>query len=287
MKTGLILEGGAMRGMFTAGVMDVLMENDITFDGMIGVSAGAVFGCNYKSYQPGRVIRYNTAYCRDPRYASFRSLLRTGDLYGEQFCYYEIPEHLDPFDRATFAASPMEFYVVCTDVQTGKPVYHKCTDGGAEDLRWMRASASMPLVSRIVEIDGRGYLDGGISDSIPAAYFKSIGYDRRVAVLTQPAGYIKKKNRLLPLLRRALRAYPQMIRALEERHIAYNTATAAIARAEAAGDMFVIRPPHGLNIGAVEHHPEKLTAVYQIGRETAARSLDDLRAYLAISGTNK
>ena len=133
MKTGLVLEGGAMRGMFTAGVLDVLMEHGIVLDGAIGVSAGAVFGCNYKSHQIGRVIRYNTQYCNDKRYASFGNLLRTGNLYSEQFCYHTVPEKLDVFDTKAFAENPMDFFVVCTDVRTGDPIYHKCRTGDAED----------------------------------------------------------------------------------------------------------------------------------------------------------
>ena len=167
MKTGLILEGGAMRGMFTAGVLDVLMEQGITVDGMVGVSAGAVFGCNYKSHQIGRTIRYNTTYCNDKRYASFRNLLRTGNLYSEDFCYHEVPEKLDPFDDKAFRESPMDYFVVCTDVRTGDPIYHKCRTGDAEDVLWMEASASMPLAAKIVRIGHYGLLDGGVADSIP------------------------------------------------------------------------------------------------------------------------
>ncbi|MFR2189268.1 MAG: patatin family protein, partial [Blautia sp.] len=186
MKTGLIMEGGAMRGMFTAGVIDVLMEAGVCFDGAIGVSAGAVFGCNYKSRQIGRVIRYNKAYCQDPRYVSFRSLLRTGDIYGEEFCYHELPDRLDPFDVKTYEENPMDFYVVCTDVETGKPVYHNCLKGDAEDIQWMRASASMPALSRFVNLDGHMLSDGGTADSIPVRFFESIGYERNVVILTQP-----------------------------------------------------------------------------------------------------
>ena len=170
MKTGLIMEGGAMRGMFTAGVLDVLMENGLVTDGAIGVSAGAVFGCNYKSHQIGRVIRYNTEYCNDKRYASFKNLVKTGNLYSEQFCYHEVPEKLDPFNEAAFAASPMDFFVVCTDVKTGEPIYHKCRKGDAEDVRWMEASASMPLAAKIVKIGHYGLLDGGVADSIPVRF---------------------------------------------------------------------------------------------------------------------
>ena len=193
MKTGLVLEGGAMRGMFTAGVLDVLMEHGITVDGAIGVSAGAVFGCNYKSHQIGRPIRYSTEYCKDKRYASFGNLLRTGNLYSEQFCYHTVPEKLDPFDAKTFREDPMDFFLVCTDVRTGDPIYHKCRTGDAEDIQWMQASSSMPLAAKIVKIGHYQLLDGGIADSIPVRFFESIGYKRNLIVLTQPKGFVKKK----------------------------------------------------------------------------------------------
>lgn len=198
MKRGLVMEGGAMRGLFTAGVTDVMMEAGIVFDGAIGVSAGAVFGGNYKAGQAGRVLRYNLRFCKDPRYSSLRSLIKTGDLFGADFCYREIPDHLDPFDQAAYAANPMDFFVVATDVHTGRAVYHNCLDGGREDLEWFRASASMPLASRIVSVGGYDLLDGGIADSIPLAYLEEQGYDRNVVVLTQPMGYVKTKNKAMP-----------------------------------------------------------------------------------------
>ncbi len=170
MKTGLVLEGGAMRGMFTAGVLDVLMENGITVDGAIGVSAGAVFGCNYKSHQIGRVIRYNTEYCNDKRYASFRNLLRTGNLYSEDFCYHDVPEKLDPFDEKAFAESP---WTSLSSAPTCTPATLSTTSaasGDAEDVRWMEASASMPLAAKIVQIGHYGLLDGGVADSIPIRF---------------------------------------------------------------------------------------------------------------------
>ena len=214
MKTGLVLEGGAMRGMFTAGVLDVLMEAGVAVDGAVGVSAGAAFGCNYKSRQIGRAIRYNMTYCRDPRYCSLRSLVRTGDLYGVDFCYRVIPMELDPFDVETFARNPMPFYAVCTDLRTGKPVYHLLQNGGEEDMAWIRASASMPTRDLVlVRVDSHELLDGGIADSIPLRFFESIGYERNIVVLTQPQGFIMEKNRYLPLLRVALRKYPKAFRA--------------------------------------------------------------------------
>ena len=198
MKTGLVLEGGAMRGMFTAGVLDVLMEHGLTTDGTIGVSAGAVFGCNFKSHQIGRVIRYNTEYCNDKRYASFRNLLRTGNLYSEDFCYHEVPEKLDPFDEEAFRASPMDFFVVCTDLRTGDPIYHKCRSGDAEDVRWMEASASMPLAAKAVRIGHYSLLDGGVADSIPVRFFESLGYKRNLIILTQPKGFVKRRTPCCP-----------------------------------------------------------------------------------------
>ena len=280
-KKGLILEGGAMRGLFTAGVMDVLMENHVTFDGAIGVSAGAVFGCNYKSEQIGRVLRYNTRFCNDPRYASFRSLLKTGDLYGADFCYHELPNKLDLFDTDTYEKNPMEFYVVCTDVQTGKPVYHSCPTGKDTDITWMRASASMPMVSRVVEVGGHQLLDGGISDSIPIRKFQELGYQKNVIVLTQPMDYIKHKNKLLPLLRIALRKYPEVIHALEVRHDMYNQTTAYVRLLEQQGDVCVIRPDAPLNIKQVVHDPAELKRVYDLGRKAGEAKLKDVQAFLA------
>ena len=179
MKTGLVLEGGAMRGMYTAGVLDIFMENNITVDGAIGVSAGATFGCNFKSKQIGRSIRYNMKYSHDPRYVGIRSLIKTGDLYGADFCYKELPNKLDLFDVETYQKNPMEFYVVATDINTGKPVYHLCPDGDERDIEWYRASASMPLVSRIVKIDGIELLDGGIADAIPIHKFQEMGFEKK------------------------------------------------------------------------------------------------------------
>lgn len=277
---GLVLEGGAMRGLFTAGVLDVMMEQDIRVDGAIGVSAGAVFGCNYKSRQIGRTLRYNTRYCRDWRYASFRSLLLTGDLFGEKFCYHDIPETLDPFDVEAYRANPMAFYCVCTDVETGKAVYHRCDDGGAEDLQWFRASASMPLVSRTVSIGGMKLLDGGVADSIPLRAFEGMGYGRNIVILTQPEGFVKEPNSLLPLMRRVLRRYPKLISAMEDRHVRYNADTAYVKAREQEGACLVIRPPRRLDVGQVERDPEKLRAAYALGRQAAEEKLAAIRAFV-------
>ena len=280
MKKGLVLEGGAMRGLFSAGVMDVLMENGIEFDGLIGVSAGACFGCNYKSRQIGRALRYNMKYCADPRYCSFRSLIKTGDLYGAEFCYHYLPRKLDPFDEAAFNANPMEFHVVCTDVATGKAVYRACNYANDDYMEWIRASASMPLVSRMVSLDGMRLLDGGIADSVPLKYFESIGYDRNIVVLTQPADYRKSPSKLLPLMKLKLRKYPHLLKTMARRHEIYNETSAYIRRREAEGSLLVIRPDESLPVGRVEHDPEKLRLAYEIGRHAAEARINEIKAYL-------
>ncbi len=281
-KKGLILEGGAMRGMFTCGVVDVLMENEIHFDGAAGISAGAVFGCNYKSGQIGRAIRYNKNYCRDPRYCSFRSLIMTGDLYGADFCYRELPEVLDPFDTETFEKNPVEFYVGATNVENGKCIFHKCSDGKGKDVQWMQASASMPLASRPVAIDGYLLLDGGISDSVPFKFMESKGYNRNLIILTQPDGFVKKKSGVIPLLKLTSRKYPAIIKAMARRHEMYNRQMDEIKEREEKGISFVIRPPEALGISRTERNPEELERVYQMGRREAERRLPELRRFMSV-----
>ena len=280
MKKGLVLEGGSMRGMFSAGVIDVLLENNIHFDGIVGVSAGAAFGCNYKSKQIGRTIRYNTKYCNDKRYCSFKSLLTTGDIFGADFCYRRIPFELDIFDTETFKNSPVEFFVTATDIETGKAVYHKCTDGLDDDLLWFRASASMPLVSRVVEIGNKKLLDGGVADSVPIKFIESKGYDKNVVVLTQPKDFVKEKNPMLPFIKLKYKKFPKFVAAVANRHNIYNETTKYIKEKEKAGELFVIRPPESLNIKSVCHDKNELLRVYNIGRCEAKKHLSALKEYL-------
>lgn len=278
---GLVLEGGALRGLFTAGILDVLMENNVLFDKAAGVSAGAAFGCNYKSHQPGRVLRYNLEYGSDWRYKSFRSLLFTGDLYGTSFCYHKLPEELDVFDAAAFASDPMEFYAVATDVLTGRPVYHKLTDGGNEDMEWIRASASMPLASRVVTINGQKLLDGGISDSIPLEFLEKQGCTKNLVILTQPSDYTKRQYRYRGAIRAALHKYPALSAALFERHVMYNAQTAYVKVREDEGSAFVLRPPESLNIGPLEKDPREIRRVYDTGRDLASKKLQQILDFLS------
>lgn len=281
MRKGLVLEGGAMRGLFTAGVLDVFMENGITFDGAAGVSAGACFGVNLKSHQPGRTLRYNKRFCRNWHYRSYRSLLLTGDLYGGDFCYHELPDKLDVFDTETFAKNPMEFYAVATDCVKGEPVYHLLTDGAYEDLEWIRASASMPLAAKVVRIGDKFLLDGGITDSIPLKFMEEKGYDRNVVILTQPIDYVKHSyKKVMPLVKASLHKYPGVINAIARRHLMYNGQTTYIKLKEDAGEIFVIRPPEALNIGALEKDPLQMQRVYDIGRKAGTEALSAVIEFL-------
>lgn len=280
MKKGLILEGGAMRGMFTAGVLDVFMENGIDFDGAIGVSAGATFGCNFKSRQIGRAIRYNKRFSHNWRYCSIRSLIFTGDLYGAKFCYDTLPNKLDIYDLETYRKNPMEFWCVASDCVTGQPVYKKLETCDANDLTWMRASASMPLASSVVEVDGYKLLDGGMTDSIPLKYFEGLGYNRNVVVLTQPREFQKKPANLMGLMRVMLRKYPKLVDAMSRRHIVYNEETADVFAKADRGELFVICPAAPLGISRTEKDPNELQWVYEEGRRIALEQLPKIKRFL-------
>jgi len=269
-----------MRGMFTAGVLDVFMENGIVFDGAIGVSAGAVFGCNFKSHQIGRAIRYNKNFCGDKRYVSYMNWLKEGELYPVEFCYNTLPNKLDVFDSKSYKDNPMEFWIVATNANTGEAVYHKCMNGDAEDIQWMRASASMPVFSKMVPIDGMELSDGGTSDSIPLKYFESIGYDRNVVIATQPKGYEKKSYPFMRFIRLYLRNYPNLINALERRHEMYNATTKYLDECEADGSILLIRPQEALKVKPSEKNPDELERVYQLGRKEGARRLDDVKKFI-------
>lgn len=280
-KFGLVLEGGAMRGMFTAGVTDVLMENGINFDGAIGVSAGATFGCNVKSKQPGRAIRYNKKYCKDKRYCSIWSLIKTGDLYGAEFCYNILPNQLDIYDVQTYRENPMPFYIVASDCNTGKPVYKELKTCDANDLTWMRASASMPLASKIVKVDGYELLDGGMTDSIPLEYFENLGFNKNLVILTQPREYKKKDNKLMWLMKIMLKKYPLIVEAMKNRAKVYNQKKEYVFKKEQQGDVFVICPETDLGVSRTENNPDELQRIYDLGRQTMQNNLENLKTFMS------
>lgn len=281
-RKGLVLEGGGMRGLFSAGVIDIMMENGIVFDGLVGVSAGASFGCNYKSMQPGRVLRYNLRFRNDPKYMGWRSLLRTGDIVGGSFSYHYMPMKLDIFDVETFEKNPMEFHVVCTDVKTGEAVYRRIDHIDYNALEWMRASASLPILSRPVHIGNREMLDGGIADSIPLRYFESEGFKKNIVVLTQPKGYTKKKTKLMPLFHTIMRKYPAIVEAMGKRHLMYNRELEYITEQQHKGKCLIISPNDTLPISRTSKDPVKMNEVYQIGRKTGEQYLPAIKAFLGI-----
>lgn len=278
MKTGLVLEGGGVRGIYTAGVLDVFLENKVTFDAVIGVSAGAIHGCSYLSGQHGRSIRYYTNYCSDPRFMSVSSLIKTGDLVGVDFCYHEIPEKLDIYDNEAFKRCSVPFYAVCSNVETGKAECLQITDMNAQ-IDILRASASMPYVSRIVTIDGKKYLDGGSTDSIPVEAFQKMGYRKNVVVLTRDAAYRKKPEFRL-LAKWMYRKYPAFAKVQANRYLDYNRTVERILKMERQGSIFVIRPSVPPAIGRMEKDPEKVRKLYDLGREDALRALADLQDWL-------
>ena len=278
MKIGLVLEGGAMRGLFTAGILDVFMEHRIKYDGLIGVSAGACFGCNYKSSQIGRVLRYNKRFARDSRYCSWKSLLTTGDLFGAQFCYRDLPNKLDIFDTKAFEANPMEFHLVATDALTGRPVYKKLDKADNDTLDWIRASASMPIVSRPMRIGEGIYLDGGLSDGIPLKYFESIGYQKNVVITTRPKGYRKFPRKSIGLAKPFLRKFPAVYKALKTRHIWYNETLDYISERVEAGAAILISPDEPLEISRVCHDRDVMQRVYDLGRKAAERRIDEIKS---------
>lgn len=271
-----------MRGLWTAGIIDVMMEHDVWPDGLIGVSAGAAFGCNYKSRQIGRAIRYNMRFAKDARYSGIRSLLTTGNYFNAEFGYRIIPKQYEIFDDDAFNRNPMAFIVVCTDVETGKAVYQQLDEANYDTYDWIRASASMPLVSRVVSVGGRKLLDGGVADSIPLEYSESIGYDRNVVILTQPQGYQKSHNSLMPLMRIALRRYPEMIKAMDRRHLMYNEELEYVAQAEREGRCLVIRPDDRIPIGHISHDPAEMHHVYLLGRNIGERYIERIKEFWGI-----
>lgn len=282
MKTGLMLEGGALRGLYTMGIVDVLIEEHIFFDGMIGVSAGAAFGCNYKSQQSGRVLRYNQRFAHDWRFCSVRSWLCTGDLFGADFGYHQVPEELDPFDFKAFNAHPTAFWLVATDVETGKAVYKQITKRMHMDevCEWIRASSSMPLVSQYVEINGQKLLDGGLADSIPLKFFNEQGYERNIVILTQPRSYTKQPNRLMPLMRMIYHRQPRFVETIARRHDMYNEQLRYVAEQEKVGKAFVIAPEAKLPIQHITHDPKRMQRTYDMGRQQALALLPQIKAFL-------
>lgn len=279
MKIGIVLEGGAMRGLFTAGVLDTLLAENIRIDAAFTVSAGALFGVNFFSKQSGRVLRYNKKYLHDKRYMSLHSLLTTGNIVNRDFAFYELPFTLDPFDQETFAESGADFWVTLTNVETGEAEYVKITDAFAQ-MEALRATSAMPLVSKIVEIDGKKYLDGGIADSIPLEKCLELGYDKIIVILTRPLEYRKKPSSTL-LFKWFYRRYPKFVARWANRYADYNNTVEKIIELNEKQQIFVIRPSQELNIRRIEKDLTKIQAMYDLGVADGKNAIAKLKEYLA------
>lgn len=280
MKSCLVLEGGAKRGIYTAGVLDVFLENNIIADAVIGVSAGAIHGCSYAAKQKGRSIRYNLKYNNDYRFMSFKSLIKTGNMVDTEFAYHELPDKLDPFDHENFEKSETKFYATCTNVETGKPEYIFCPNLRKDYIDYLRASASMPLVSQIVEMNGKKYLDGGIADSIPLKAAFDLGFEKNIVVLTRPLGYRKHKFSLLWLAKIVYRKFPNFIKALKVRHEDYNQTLDYIKELEDNKKILVIRPSKLIKISRMETNPEIIKQMYELGRSDGLNMLSKVKEFI-------
>ena len=279
MKVGLVLEGGAMRGMFTAGVLDVFLDEQIHIDGIVSVSAGALFGVNFPSKQKGRVLRYNKKYLNDKRYMGWHSLFTTGNIVNKDFAFYQLPFELDVFDQEAFARSGIDFYTVLTNVESGEAEYVKIHDA-FEQMETLRATSAMPFVSKMVEIDGKKYLDGGIADSIPLRFCQQLGYDKIIVVLTRPLDY--RKTPTNPLICNAFyRRYPKLVERLTNRYDDYNRAVEDVIRLNEQGEIFVIRPSVTLPIRRIEKDVAKVQAMYDLGVKDAKTVIPALKRYLS------
>ncbi len=269
-----------MRGIYAAGVLDVFMENDLEFDGVLGVSAGAIHACSYCSGQIGRSLRYYKKYCQDPRFVGVRNFLKNGDIVGVDFCYHEIPKKLDPYDYEAFYKRGMKLYAGCSNMESGKPEYLRVKDAD-RDIDVIRASSSLPFVSRPVYFDGLKLMDGGCTDSIPVrAMHKKLGYRKIVAIQTRHRGYVKSSE-YNPLSKIIYHDYPEFVRALTNRHIFYNREVAQIERWENEGKVFVIRPDNELKIGRMNATPDQLQQVYDTGRADAQKRLPAMLEWLS------
>ena len=279
MKVGLVLEGGAMRGMFTAGVLDVFLDEQIHIDGIVSVSAGALFGVNLPSKQRGRVLRYNKKYLNDKRYMGWHSLFTTGNIVNKEFAFYQLPVELDVFDQEAFARSGIDFYTVLTNVESGEAEYVKIHDA-FEQMETLRATSAMPFVSKMVEIDGKKYLDGGIADSIPLRFCQQLGYDKIIVILTRPLDYRKTPTNSL-IFNAFYRRYPKLVERLTNRYVDYNRAVEDVIRLNEQGEIFVIRPSVTLPIRRIEKDIAKVQAMYDLGVADAKMAIPMLKQYLS------
>jgi len=282
-NTALVVEGGGLRGSYSGGILDILADKEIKFGGAVGTSAGATHLCSFLSGQIGRNFRIDTIHSKSSRYMSFRNLLFTGDYFAFDYCYKQVPYKIDPFefDKFTDQCKETEFHVCMTDVDTGLAVYPRITDyRNEDDMNYIRASASLPILSKIVNIHEKKYLDGGVADSIPFEPMFKKGFDRAVVILTRPLGYRKKLSKALPLIKLAFRHHPKFVEAVATRHIRYNHALDKLAKLEAEGKVFIFRPSRLIKISDIERNKKKIAKLYELGKEDAHAKMPELLKFL-------
>ena len=277
-KTALVLEGGALRGLYTAGILDIFMREGIKIDTIFGVSAGALFGINYKSNQIGRALRYNLKYAHDKRYMGFYSLVTTGDVMNREFCFNKLVNELDPLDFEAFDNSDIEFNAVVTNVETGKAEYIEISDA-KRDMEYLRASGSMPFVSNLVEVNGNKYLDGAVSDPIPLKKALDMGYRKIIVILTRPLGYYKTKSFMPYGL--VYKKYPNFVKTAKDAYINYNNTLDLIQKYENNGKIIVLRPSVKVKMKRIEKDLNKLQAIYDVGVKDCSENLEKIKAYIS------
>lgn len=278
-EAGLVVEGGGMRGVYTAGVLDYFMEKNLYFDDCYGVSAGACHISSYVSKQIGRSMKVTLDYIDDKRYCSINSLIKTGDMFGVEMLYDIIPNKLELYDYETFNKFKGNFYSVVTNCKTGKAEYIKIKDM-KKDIIAVRASSSLPLLSRIVEINGKEYLDGGITDSIPIKKSIKDGHKKNVVILTRDKTYRKSKPKFLSLLKFKYKKYPNLVKAIENRYKMYNETLDFLEEEKAKNKVFIIQPKLPVKISRIEKDKDKLKALYDQGYEDAKELYEDLMKFL-------
>ena len=279
-QAGLILEGGGMKGIYTAGVLDFFMDKEILFSDCYGVSAGACHLCNYMSGQRGRSLRISVNYLDMKQYCGAWSLLRTGDLFGVDMSYSLIPNYLDPYDYDAAAKYEGKAFAVATDIRTGKPVYLPIRDV-RKDITAVRASSSLPLVSRNVEIDGQLYLDGGISDPIPVRKSMRDGNRKNVVIMTKEEGFVRQPaGAELAFVKARYLRYPKVYELMRERHLFYNAAVEYMEEKRREGEVFVIRPKVKSEVGRIEKDKEKMKALYEEGYRDAEACYPELLSFI-------
>lgn len=278
-NAGLVLEGGGMKGLYTAGVLDYFLDKGLQFNKIYGVSAGACTMSSYISGQKGRSRETMMDYLEDKHYMGLYSFFTTGDVFGADMNYNLVPNYLNPYDYDAASKYPGEAYVVVTDIESGEAVYHKVLDMH-EDVQYVRASSSLPLVSRNVKLDGHLYLDGGIADAIPIRKSISDGNTKNIVVMTKPAGYIRQPESALKFIRLKYLKYPKVYELMADRHTRYNETTAFIEEAASRGELFLLRPSVDTVIERLEKDPEKLNMLYEQGYADARDNYEKMMEYI-------